>query len=763
MAGRQRRGVRGGAGRGVAAVVSVAAVTAALLAGQPGGAQAGASRGTAAGGGYGTAALGARYRPPPVYPSVGPGTHFLNDDALLSHATLNDPGWYKSQEGWYQANIPFLQVPDSKLQQVYYYRWSVVRRNLEYTDPANGYISTEFIPPVGWGDIFNGLNDAAGHQMYEDRWLRDQQYMNDYERFWFTGAGVPYAHHFSADWIDNGVLARAEVNGDTSFATALLPELIRQYNGWNGQFDKAMGLYWSIPAYDAMEYEPATLESSNTFAGVPTFRPTLNAYQYGNARAIATIAKLGGKPQVAAEYTGKAAALQTNLQKWLWDPRRKFIYDMFDHHNPQHKLLDTREEVGFIPWYFDMPEASDASMWKQLFERQGFWAKYGPTTTERRSRWYMYQAVQPNGWDGGCCHWDGPSWPFATSQTLTGMANMLNDYPHQRYVTRAKYDRLLQVYADTQFEDGHPWVAEAANPDKPGWIYNAEDHSEHYMHSSFNDLVISGLIGIRPGLGNELTVNPQIPAGWKYFCLENVPYHGHNVTVMWDRDGTQYHAGRGLHVYVDGKLAARSATIHRLTVPIPASRVLPTDQPRNKEWVNDAANLSGTGYPKPIASYTTPQSTPWQAVDGQILYDQYEPVSRWTDYKSPNATDWLGVDFGKPTPVQDVRIYLSGAGGDYGGPASYVLQYWTGSAWADVPGQVHTPAKPVVDDLNRVTSPTVVTTKIRVLFRPKAGPYGYPAVTELESWAPPASAQLRIPPLSATAARLAAARPLPPR
>ena len=33
----------------------------------------------------------------------------------------------------------------------------------------------------------------------------------------------------------------------------------------------------------------------------------------------------------------------------------------------------------------------------------------------------------------------------------------------------------------------------------------------------------------------------------------------------------------------------------------------------------------------------------------------------------------MGVDFGKPTPVQDVRIYLDGAGGNFGDPKSYTL------------------------------------------------------------------------------------------
>lgn len=673
---------------------------------------------------------------PPLYPEIGPGTHILDHDKLLSRATLNDPGFYPSALDWYKANIPFLEVPDKAIQAVYYYRWSVVKRNLKNTG-ADGYISTEFIPPVGWGNIFNSLNDAAGHHIYEDRWLRDQRYMNDYEKFWYTGSGVKYAYHFSADWLDDAVLARAKVNGDIGFAGQLLPKLITQYDGWNKHFDADMGLYWSIPSYDAMEFEVASLETSKPFSGVPTYRPTLNSYQYGNAMAISEIARLAGDRAAARRFLAEAQALRTNMLKWLWDPQTQFFYDVIKPGNPQHKRLDTREQIGYIPWYFDVPDAAQTSAWHQLFDPQGFAAKYGPTTTERRSRWYMHDAEDPRGWDGGCCHWDGPSWPFATAQTLTGMANLLNDY-RQNMVTVADYDQLLHTYAATQFKDGHPWVAEAADPDTGRWIYDAEDHSEHYFHSTFDDLVITGLIGLRPQPGRKLVIHPLVPATWDYFCLENVPYHGHNITILWDRKGSHYHHGAGLQVYQDGKLVAHVTQLRKITVTMAPARKLATDIAA--PWINAAANLTGHGYPKAIASYNGPQGSPRQAIDGQILYDQYRPASRWTDFRSGDRSDWLGVDFGKPTPVRDVRIYLDGAGGNFGAPKSFTLQYWTGDSWRDAAGQQHTPAKPALDQVNRVTLLSPLTTsKIRVVFVNGKGRYGYVAVTELESWVPPSA------------------------
>ena len=62
----------------------------------------------------------------------------------------------------------------------------------------------------------------------------------------------------------------------------------------------------------------------------------------------------------------------------------------------------------------------------------------------------MYQAAS------GCCHWDGPVWPYATSQTLNGMANLLIDYPPQTYVTKQDYYNVLSAYAFAQQKNGQP-------------------------------------------------------------------------------------------------------------------------------------------------------------------------------------------------------------------------------------------------------------------------------------------------------------------
>jgi hypothetical protein len=217
-----------------------------------------------------------------------------------------------------------------------------------------------------------------------------------------------------------------------------------------------------------------------------------------------------------------------------------------------------------------------------------------------------------------------------------------------------------------------------------------------------------------------------------------VPYHGHNVTILWDKDGSRYHQGAGLHVYVDGAQVAQSPTLTNLTVPLPAG---PPASPPTTTFTDDAANVYGQGYPRAFASYTWTGDSPWNAVDGQLFYDDIPEDTRWTDYGSPNATDYLGVDFGAAIPVDEVRLYTyddSDHGGGVHTPAAYTVQYWTGSSWADVPSQAHAPATPAANALNQITFPTLVTSQLRVVFTKSAG--NAVGVSELEAGEPSSTA-----------------------
>jgi hypothetical protein len=136
-------------------------------------------------------------------------------------------------------------------------------------------------------------------------------------------------------------------------------------------------------------------------------------------------------------------------------------------------------------------------------------------------------------------------------------------------VTRDDYVALLRGYAVTQHDpDGRPMVREDHHPDENRWLAKGVD----YNHSRYCDLVITGLVGLRPRADDTLEINPLAPADWDYLCLDGVLYHGRSVTIVYDRTGSRYGKGAGLRILIDGVEAARSPTLRKITVEFQSRR-----------------------------------------------------------------------------------------------------------------------------------------------------------------------------------------------
>jgi len=253
------------------------------------------------------------------------------------------------------------------------------------------------------------------------------------------------------------------------------------------------------------------------------------------------------------------------------------------------ELVDVREQHGFTPWYFNLPDPGKGYevAWKQLMDPEGFYAPFGPSTAEQRHPGFKVV------YEGHGCQWNGPSWPYATAVTLTGMANVLNNYS-QYAITRGDYFKTLKVYTAShrrKRSDGKvvPWIDENIDPFTGVWIArtmllakDAEQRAEgkksnhikergkDYNHSSYCDLIITGLVGLRPRADETVVVNPLLPDGvWDYFCLDGVPYHGRMLTILYDKTGKTYGKGIGLRIMADGKEIGAIETLGRLTVPLP--------------------------------------------------------------------------------------------------------------------------------------------------------------------------------------------------
>ena len=466
------------------------------------------------------------------------------------------PGYITNGAAWnfLKNNIPLFECPDKDIEEIYYFRWWTYRKHIKLT--PDGFIITEFLPDVPWAGKDDSIVCAAGHHIYEGRWLADPKYLDDYSVFWFRKGGEPRRY---STWLADALWARYLVNGDSALVKELLPDLENNYGAWEKSHLGANGLFWQTDDRDGMEMS----------IGGSGYRATINSYMYGDAVAIAKIADLAGQSDVAARYREKAAGLKQLIQENLWDQAAQFFKVL-----PQDKnhVVDVRELHGYTPWYFNIPDADKSIAWKQLMDPKGFYAPYGPTTAEQRDPHFVIA------YSGHECQWNGPSWPFATSITLTAMANLLNNY-QQSVVDRQDYFDLLKIYTKSQClksDDGRvvPWIDEDLDPYTGVWIARAllkqrgskiPERGKDYNHSTYCDLIITGLVGLRPRADDTVEVNPLIPDGvWDYFCLDNVHYHGHILTILYDKTGNRYGKGKGLRLLVDGKEIAASEKLECL-------------------------------------------------------------------------------------------------------------------------------------------------------------------------------------------------------
>ena len=537
----------------------------------------------------------------------------LNDFEPPSHKSPDIP----NSKAWdyLRDNMPLIDVPDKDLERTYYFRLWTYRKHIKLvtvyptipllidkekrltmeqkTVGVNFQIVTEFLNHVDWEGYGGSISCAAAHHFREGRWLHDTKFLESYAKFWFTdNAGQPRQYSF---WAADSIKAFADVTGDKEMLLSMLPALIKNYETYmKTNFNAKKGLWFNVDNRDGME-----ASISGRGGNFRCYRPTLNSYQFGDAQAIHDIASgyshLGA---VADKYRAIAEDLRNRVNLELYDRNASFykVLPKESERNPleQQNLSDVRELHGYTPWYFSLPPGGDGrgEAWRQLMDRQGFFSAYGPTTAEHRHKGFTVEYSKKHE-----CQWNGPVWPYATSITLTALANYLNDDKYKeensrnRYVSKEDYFTLLKLYALSQrrrleaVNKTVDWIDENIDPSSGVWLSRAmlrewrdgtwaqskggEERGKDYNHSTFIDLLLSGLFGIRPSSKDELIVNPLVSEKmWHHFCVDNIQYHKRVITLLYDKDGSFYNRGSGFKVFVDGALAASSRGLERLTIDL---------------------------------------------------------------------------------------------------------------------------------------------------------------------------------------------------
>ena len=426
-----------------------------------------------------------------------------------------------------KINFPKFVSSDNELNITYNYRWEVYQKHVKET-PV-GLVVTEFLPDVGWAGIYNTINCPAMHHFRDGRWLHEKEVLSDCAKFWCT-TGNPRLYSFP---IVDSVRQYEKVTGDKSVGDEMYSNLVDIHYAWDDH-KKPNGMFTQLCDRDGMEF---------SISG-DGLRTTINSYMYADKLALADIAKRNGNDEAAEGYIKEADELRDKINDNLWNEDIGMYATMSENGQKQN----VRELVGYIPWIYNIPTEGRDNCFVNLLDECCFLARYGLRTADASHPEYN----KPFNHE---CLWNGPVWPFATSQTLTAVIEYLNDGKDSHVITADDFMKLLLQYAYSQRdEDGTPWIDENMDPDRGVWLAREilrskkradSERGQHYNHSSFIDLVIAGVCGIRPADGNVLVVRP-LGTMLDSFKAEEIHYHSHVIDVCWEK-------ANGLTVTVDGE------------------------------------------------------------------------------------------------------------------------------------------------------------------------------------------------------------------
>ncbi|MBQ8748041.1 MAG: hypothetical protein IJZ08_09290 [Clostridia bacterium] len=427
--------------------------------------------------------------------------------------------------------FPRFTSSDRDLNITYAYRAEVFLKHIKTT--PNGYVVTEFLPDVPWAGIYNTISCAAMHHFREGRWLTDPAVLEDYARFWCT-EGNPRLYSFP---LADSVQSYADVTGNDRLAEELYPQMAEICRAWDDHRTES-GMYRQDDDRDGMEY-------AISGAGI---RPTINCYMAADMLALAKTARRIGRTDEAESFEKEAKSLIRAIQNELWNEE----IGMYGVISDSGEKQNVREPVGYIPWIYGFAQNGRDGAFRYLLDESCFLAPYGIRTADASHPLYMDTPTPHE------CLWNGPVWPFASAQTLTAVIEYLHT-AKQPVISAADFTKLLLTYAASQRDtDGTPFIDENMHPDTGIWLAREilrsrnrsdRERGHHYNHSTFIDLVMTGICGIRPSSEDTLLIHP-LGTSLDAFSACDIHYHGHTLDIYWNKK-------EGLRVYKDGTECTR--------------------------------------------------------------------------------------------------------------------------------------------------------------------------------------------------------------
>ncbi len=196
-----------------------------------------------------------------------------------------------------------------------------------------------------------------------------------------------------------------------------------------------------------------------------------------------------------------------------------------------------------------------------------------------------------------------------------------------------------------------------------------------------------------------------------YYCLQNLAYHGHQLTVIYDKEGDKYKMGKGLTVFVDGKKSEliKNKDAYHVFIGRPMKAI------KRDEALNYALNIKKHGFPMPSASVNAVTDTLFQAIDGKIWY--FPEISNyWSTRGSTSITDWYALNFGESRNISGINLYLYADEKEFALPDAFTIEYHSNGKWQAISSKKMNPENLIAGTVNEIAFDHITADGIRILF-----------------------------------------------
>ncbi|KXK61206.1 hypothetical protein AWW66_14855 [Micromonospora rosaria] len=715
---------------------------------------------------------------------------------------------------WAQ-DVPYIDVPDPALEKAIVYRWWGERYNtLDANAPGHVYQYPTTIEGIHLYQ--NAVALTQPMHLQDTKWLRTPylpygQILNIGElsgssAFLNSPGHTSWNNHYS-QYLGTAGLEAYQVHGGgreiaRRFATYFEGDGIGQLEHYDGNDDKLI-------AYDT-NYMPGNDSDAITFgfpkanAGAPgarTIERPESAYVWGAFDAARQLYQVSGADQAKVdEMAATADEIRAAILGRLWSPDLRMFLAGTSHGATSAASSNGRANPlpASARHLIPAKESNLYDIYAQNLIPTDQWQEYvdGFRFLTYGDNFPIFPFYTANQYDRAA-YGIGGSNNFSNinfTVQYRGVRSALRHYdPEQKYLDPAYAKRLLDWMAWSIYPGGDlraPNQAEYYSNWNPTTRTYNRNNPNHIMLGNMNYIFVEDMAGLQPRSDDTIELWP-IAFGYDHFMVNNLRYHGQDVTIVWDPDGSRYGLGAGYSLFLNGEKKVSTDKLGPLTydpntnqvraaegltvtftattgadfpsavqTPISDDRVVEYLRTAGIDLTEDAPNLAtgaqlSSSYtqqaarPTPWRQFHTPgwSSTSMNHTPGAISQTE-RPVSLaavtdggtanepyWGNHGTTDRAGHVELDLGSARSFDNVKVYFVSdrQAGGYREPARWWVQVPDGDGgWKAVPGQSKDPTVPAAK-FNEALFEPVTSDKLRIAFT--NSPTLFTAISEIQVFA----------------------------